>query len=286
MAKIAIVTDSITCPTKEQQEKYQLEIVPLNVLFEGKVYRDWVDLSPTEAYRFLDKNPNEFTTSAPSPGDFLNAYKRAVEKGKEEIVCITLGSGLSATWKAAKMAQELAKTEIPQAKIEVIDSRTGACGETVLCIKVAKLIEEGKTFEEIVQFIENFKKRAKAYLLLETIKYIYRSGRIPEAASKFGALLPLKPILGLFDNKLKIIGAATSKEGGFRKLLKILKANFDENFPEIGLQHADSLTEAILLQKMILETIPAAKIFISEFSPIMGYACGRGTILIGFCVKD
>jgi DegV family protein with EDD domain len=285
MAKIAIVTDSTTCPTKEQQEKYQFEIVPLNILFEGKIYRDGVDLSPTEAYRFIEKNPDDFATSAPAPGDFLKAYKRAAEKGKKEILCIALGSGLSATWNSAKMAQELAKTEIPEAKIEVIDSRTGACAETILCIKAANLAEEGKNFKEIVQFVENSKERIKAYLLLETIRYIYRSGRIPEAASKIGALLSLKPILGLFDNKLHLSGAATSKQGSFNKLLKILKENFDLNSPEIGIQHADSLAEAIALQKMILEKIPQAKVFISEFSPVMGYACGRGTLLIGFFTK-
>lgn len=286
MTKIAIVTDSTTCPTKEQQEKYQFEIVPINVLFEGKVYRDWIDISPTEAYHFLDKNPKDFATSAPSPGDFLNAYKRAVEKGKKEIICLTIPDGISATWKSAKMAQELAKTEIPDVKIEIIDTRTGGAGETILCLAAAKLIEEGKRFEEIIRFIENLKKRAKAYLLLDTIRYIYRSGRIPEAASKIGSLLPLKPVLGLFDGKLHLSGAATSKKGSFKKFLKILKDNFDENLPEIGIQHADCISEAIMLQEMILKEFPKAKIFISEFSLVMGYACGRGTLLIGFFAKS
>lgn len=283
--KIAIVTDSIACPTKEQQEKYQFEIVPANIRFEGKVYRDWVDLTPTQAYQFLDKNPEDWATSAPSPGDFLAAYKRAVEKGKKEILCLTLPQTLSATWNSARIAREFAKTKMPQTRIEVIDSKTGGAGETLLCLVAARAIKEEKNFDEIVQLIENLKKKVKVYFLLETIRYVYRSGRIPEMASKLGALLPLKPILKISEGKIHFVGAAGNKEKGVKKLLKILKENFDENLPEIGIMHADCLGEAGKLKEKITHLFSSAEIFISEFSPVMGYATGRGTLLIAFFAK-
>lgn len=286
MPKIALVTDSIACPTKKQVQKYQIEIVPVNILFEGRVYREWVDLTPTQGYRFLEKNPEEFATSAPSPGDFLAAYKRAAQKKAKEILCLVLSKKISATWNSARMAKNLAKKDFPRVKIEVVDSETVAAGQTLLLLAAARAIEEGKNLEEILQLMNNLKKKVRVFLFLETIRHIYRSGRIPEVASKIGALLPLKPILTVSGGKLHFAGATISKEKKIKKLLKILKENFDEKLPEIGVMHADCLEEAQKSKEKIKKMFPSADIFLSEFSPVMGYATGRGTLLIAFYSKS
>jgi DegV family protein with EDD domain len=284
--KIAIVADSLCYPTKEQQEKYQFEIVPINIRFEGKIFKEGVNLTPSQAYYFLDKNPEEFATSAPSPGDFLAAYKKVVERGVKEIICFTLSQKLSATYNSARMAREFIQKEFPDVKIEVIDSETVAGGETILCLTAAREIEKGKNFEEIIQLIENLKKRVKIFLVLETIRYAYRSGRIPEVASKIGALLPLKPILTISDGLVHFFGATTSKEKSINKILKIMKDSWDENLPEIVLMHADCLSEAEKIKEKVNQLMPTAQIFISEVSPVVGYAAGRGTLLIAFFTKS
>ena len=158
--KIAIVADSTICPTKEQQETYRFEIVPVNVRFEGKVYRDWIDLTPNQAYGFLDKNPKDWATSAPSPGDFLNAFKKIKESGITEILCLTVPKGLSATWNSARLAKEHAKTELPDVKIELVDTQTLGAGETLLVINAHHLMQEEKSLEEIALFIENLKSKS------------------------------------------------------------------------------------------------------------------------------
>lgn len=280
--KIAIIVDSVCSPTEEQQEKYQFEIVPVNVLFEGKVYRDWVDLTATQAYQFLDKNPEDWATSAPSPGDFLSAFKKAVQKGAKEIICLTLSQKLSATWNSARLAKESAKKELPGIKIEIINTETVAAGENILCQLAAKQIKSGKEFDEIVQFIEKLKKKVKLFIVLETIRYIYRSGRIPEIASKIGAILPLKPILTVSEGRISFAGAAVSKQKSVEKVLKILKDGWDENLAEIGIMHADCLREAEELSKKINQLFPLAQVFISECSPIIGYATGRGSLFVAF----
>jgi len=121
--------------------------------------------------------------------------------------------------------------------------------------------------------------------VLETIKYIHRSGRVPEIASKIGALLPLKPILKIVGGKLKPATACISKEKGLEKLVEFLKSEWDSSYLEIGLMHADSLQEAEKLKEKILTLFPLVRIFISEVSPLVGYAFGRGTILISFVGK-
>lgn len=283
--KIALVTDSTAHFTQEQKSRYQIELVPINVRFEGKIFRDGVDLTTSQAYQFLEKNPKDWATSAPSPGDFLTAYKKQVSQGAKEILCLTLPQKLSATFSSAKMAKEMAKEELPGVKIEVLDSDTGTVGETLLALRLGRAIEEGKSFEELIKLAEDLKNKIRVFLLLETIRYIYRSGRIPEIASRIGALLPLKPILGFHQEKLQFAGATTSKEKSKEKVLKILKENFDQNFPEIGLMYIDSLEEVEKFREKISSFLPSAEIFITEFSPIIGYAMGRGTIGVGFFAK-
>ncbi len=283
--RIGIVVDSTAYLTQEEKSKYQVELVPINVRFEGKVYRDGVDLTPEQAYQFLEKNPEDWATSAPAPGDFLAAYKKQIEKGAEEILCLTLPQKLSATWNSARMAKELLKKEMPEVKVEVIDSGTTATGETLLVKRLVQLIEEGKRFEELIKITEDLKQKVRLFLILETLRYIYRSGRIPELASKIGSLLPLKPILGIHQGKFHFVGATISKEKSKEKILGVLKEEIDSNFLEIGLMYIDNLEEAKKLQEKIVSFLPSAKIFISEFSPIVGYAMGRGTIGIGFFAK-
>lgn len=284
MPRIAILTDSIACLTREQKEKYGIEVIPVNLMFEGKIYKNGEDLSASEAYQFLEKNPEGFATSAPSPGDFLEAYRKAALK-TDKILCFPLSSKLSATYNGARIAKDLAKTELPQLKIGVIDTLTVGAGQALLAIAAARAAKEGKSFEEIIELVENLKKRVRVFLVLETIRHVYRTGRIPEVASKIGGKLPLKPILSISNGEVHFAGAASSKQKGVEKLLKILRESLDQKLTEIGVMHADCLKEAEELKEKIASQLPSAQIFITEFSPIMGYATGRGTLGIAFYSK-
>ena len=94
--QVAIITDSVACLTREQVARYGIGIVPLNIVYDGKAYRDWVDITPSEAYELFLKKPDVFSTSTPSPADFLKAYREA-SKQASNILCITLSSKLSTT---------------------------------------------------------------------------------------------------------------------------------------------------------------------------------------------
>jgi len=283
--KTAVVVDSTAYFTPIEKSRYLIEIVPINVIFEGKIYRDGIDLTTEQAYQFLKKNPEDWATSAPSIGDFLTAFKKVSTQGAEAIICLTLAQSISATWNNARNAKEIAKKEIPGLKIEIIDSGTAVIGERLLALRISQMIKESKEFEEIIEMTENFKKKLRVFVLLETIRYVYRSGRIPKIASEIGVILPLKPILSVHGGKIKFKEATVSKEKGEEKIIEILKENFDENFPEIDLTYIDNSEEIKNFKKKISSLIPEAKISISQFSPIVGYATGPGTIGVGFFSK-
>ncbi len=285
MQKIAFVTDSTAYFTAEDKAQYSVEMVPLNVMFKGKVYRDGVDLTPEQAYKFLAEDPKDWATSAPSPGDFLAVYKKLIGQGIKEIICLSLLRSASATWNASRIAKEIILKEMPEIKIEAIDSGTALVGETLLVKRLFLAAEQGKTFEELGRLTEDYKKRIRAFLVLETIKYIYRSGRIPELAAKIAGLLPLKPILSFHGNKVGFAGASISKEKSKEKIINVLKKELDPAFPEVGLMYIDHPEETEELKNKILHDLPQVKVFIREFSPIMGYATGPGTIAIGYFAK-
>lgn len=285
MPPISIITDSTTHLSEEEKSRYPVEIVPVNVMFKGKVYKDGVDLSIEQAYQFLEQNPEDWATSAPSPGDFIAAYKKAADKGAKEILCLTIPPSISATWNSARNAKTMIEKELPGVRIEVVSSGTATIGGSLLVSKLSQAIAEGKGFEEILKMAETLKEKVRVYLILETIRYVYRSGRIPEVASKIGSLLPLKPILGVHSGKVRFAGATTSKEKSKEKLLDLLKKELDPKLPEICLSHIDNPEELVQLQEKTTALFPQANITLREFSPLIGYATGRGTIGIGYFAK-
>lgn len=282
--KISIITDSIASISQEDIEKYGIQVVPVNLLFKGKVYRDGIDLTAEKAYQILEKNPKEFATSAPSPGDFLQAFRQAANSA-EKIICLTVSKGVSATFDSARMAQSLFKTEFPQKEVEVIDTQTVTVGQALLVLTTARLINEEKDFNEMINVIQTFREKTKTYLLLETIRHIYRTGRIPEIASRIGGIMPFKPILKVTGGKIHFGGMVSSKEKGIEKIINNLKENLDPNHQEIGITHTSVPKEAEKMKEKIQSLFPKSDIFITVCSPIIGYGTGPGLLGIAFYSK-
>jgi DegV family protein with EDD domain len=283
--KPAIVADSLACLPKEIVEKYNIEVVPANLLFGGKIYKDGLNLTAEQAYSFIEKSPETFSTSAPSPGDFLITLRKLINNGRKEILYIGLSSKLSATWNSARIAKEQIKSDFPEVKIEVIDSTFAGPGEAILISRAIQEIERGKSLSEIANLVDSLKRKVEVLLVLETIRYLYRSGRFPESATKIASLLPVKPILKFSEGKLALFGISNSKESCLEKILNFLKADWDQKTSEIWLTHADCENEVKSFKEKILKIYPSTKIFVTEFSPIIGYVTGRGTLGIGFFGK-
>src|SRR4030043_1248156 len=119
MRKVAVVADSVCCLPQEIVEKYDICVVPLQIVYEGKSYRDGIDITPNEVYKIMRRKQNLPTTSTPSAGDFLTVYRQLSQKA-ESILCITLTGLQSKTFEAALAAQEIAKEEMLCKPVTVI----------------------------------------------------------------------------------------------------------------------------------------------------------------------
>lgn len=285
MPKVAVVTDSVACLTREMVAQYGIKIVPISICFRDKVYRDWVDISPTEAYELFLQDPDRFKTSPASPGRYLEAYREASKQAKN-ILCITLSSKLSTGYDMACVAKEHARTELPRTSIEVLDSQTVTAAQGFIALAAARTAEEGKDLAEVVRAAEGMRNKVTFLFLLETIRHVYRTGRIPKIAAQVGSMLNIKPILTSSSGLVRFIGAVRSKERGIERLLKIMRDKVGRSPVHVMVMHAYALDEAERLKERISSEFNCAELWVVEMSPVMGYATGTGTIGFAFYKED
>ncbi len=282
----AIVADSIACIPRQQIERYGISIIPVNILFNGRVYRDFIDLSSTQAYEFLEKAPEFWKSSAASPEDYLDVY-RELSKRARNILVVTVSSRLSAFYFSAVNAKEIFKDESPQTAIKVLDSKTVAAAEGLIALAAARTAAGGRPFNDVVAEASKVKERVRFVGLLETISFVYRTGRIPRIASEIGSQLNIKPILTGSNGNIRITAAARSKQSGINKMLSLMKRDIGDSQPvHVAVMHAEALEEAKRLEERIAADYNCVEIFITDFSPIMGYATGRGTLALAYYKED
>jgi len=284
MQRVAIVTDSVACLTRELVEQYGIEIIPINFYAGGKIYKDWIDITPSEAYELFLKDPDSFKTSAASPEECLQSYRNASQRAKS-ILCVTISIQLSTMYNAAQEAKELAMTELPQTSIEVLDSQTATPAEGFVALAAARAAAEGKDLAEVVSAAEGMKDRVSAIVFLDTIRHVYRSGRIPKVASQIGSVLNIKPILTV-SGKVHFTAAVRNRKYGIERILRMMRGKVGQNPVHVAVMHAYAPDEAERLQERIASEFDCAELWITEFSPVMGYACGTGTLGIAFYTED
>ena len=281
MPKVAIVTDSISCLTRELIESYQIGIVPIRLLVQGKVYRDMVDMTPSEAYEMFLKDPDSFNTSPSSPSHFLEAYREASQQAKN-ILCVTLSSRLSTGYEMARVAKEEAKTELADVSIEVLDSQNVTAAEGFIALAAARAAAEGKGLAEVVKAAEEVRDKVTFIILLDTIRHVYRTGRIPKVASQVGSMLNIKPILTSGSGLVRFKGVARNREQGLNHILATMRNKVGQSPVHVAVMHAYAPDDAERLRERVSSEFNCAELWVVEFSPVMGYATGTGTVGVAF----
>jgi DegV family protein with EDD domain len=283
MKKVAVVTDSTCCLPPELVEKYDIHLVPLHIIHDGRSYRDGIDISPTEVYRIMRKRKNLPTTSTPSAGDFLDAYRQLGQEA-EGIICITLTSLQSKLFDTASVAQEMAKEVIPNTAIEVIDSRavSGALG--FIALEAARIASQGAEIAQVAQAARSMMSRVNFLAMVDTLFYLARTGRIAKATAWAGSLLSIKPIL----EHSPLIGETTpmarprTKRKAIRRMLEIMADRVGNSRVHVMVHHADDLEEGEKLKDKIASRFDCAELYLTEFTPAMGVHAGPGVLAISF----
>ncbi len=281
MPPVAIVVDSISCLNRELVEEYGITVVPLSFYFGDKIYRDWVDITPSEAYKLFLKDPESFKSAAASPGQFLEVF-RELGRETEHIFCVTVSSRISAVYNAAMDAQKQLATEMPNLAVQILDAQTVAVAEGLIALAAARVAAEGGELDEVARAAREIKDRVSFFAYLDTVRHVYRSGRIPKIASQAGSILNVKPVLTIKNGVLHFAGVARNQKNGVERLLREMRKEAGQSPVHVAIAHAYALEEAEKLKESVSSEFNCIELWLGEFSPLMGYATGTGTLSIAF----
>lgn len=188
--------------------KDRVIIVPLTVSFGDKEYIDGVTIKNDDFYRMLENSEISPVTSQPSPAAFRERYEEVVRNGDTAVV-LTVSSKLSGTYQSAMLGRDGMED-----KIFVVDTKTAAIAEAVLCEYALRLVDEGKSAGEIAEILEGERDNVTVVALLDTLEYLVRGGRISKTAGMFGKLLSVKAVITAKDGLIKPLGKARGIKNG------------------------------------------------------------------------
>ena len=277
MPGIQIITDSTAYLESAYLEQYAVKVVPLSIHFNGKVETEGVPGTFESFYASLAGSDVFPTTSQPSAGQFLEAYKDSLENG-DEIIVLTISSGISGTYHSACTAAELSGSSD---KISVIDSRTTAGNLKGLVETAVTMAAEGKSREVIVAHLESQKNRSGVRLTVETLEYLKKGGRLSNTGALIGNLLNIKPVLGLIDGTVQPV----AKTRGKKKAIQGMIDAVPETSFLIHVAHVLSVEEASQVCDQLRVKFPDAQVILSELGPVIGAHLGPGTLGILYLYK-
>ncbi len=281
MGKVTIVTDSVACIPNQQVEQYGIRVVPIKILFEDKIYRNGVDLAPSEAYQLLAKAPDCFSTSPSSPSDYSDIFRELAVKG-QDIFCITVSSKLSTTFNVANLAAEQVRQELPQCTIEIMDSNNATASQGFIALAAAQAAARGNELDEVIKVADTVRQRVQFFIALDTIRHAYRTGRIPKVATQLGSMLGVKPLLTISDGVVHIIGVVRTKQRGVERIIKTMKREVGNQPLHIAVMHTAVPEEGEVLRERISAEFNCVELFLTEVSPIIGYSIGPGSIGVAY----
>lgn len=286
VCNVVIVTDTTACIPREKVEQYGIELVPIELIFGDTVYRDGIDLTSAQFYSLLQKADKLPTTSGSLPGPYLEAYRLASLR-TNNIVCITESSRFSGMFNSARLAMEMVKEELPNLRIELIDCTTAAAGQGLVALAAARAAVTAKNLAEVVNMVRELMHRVYLFASLDTLKYLVKGGRVPQAAALVNYLLNIKPVFSVNGGEVHTLALPRSTDNAMKRILKLMKNEIGKGkWIHVAVMHANVIEKAEQLREQISSRFKCNEIFVTEFTPVMGTHTGPGVIGVAFYVED
>lgn len=278
--RIAVVTDSASDIPPEYRKKYDINVVPLYIHYDGKEFKDGIDITSEEIYTLQKNKKAVFSSSSPSPQDFNQVYQKLL-KGHDRIISIHLSSKLSAVIKAAKIAQELSGQK---EKIHVYDSLSGTMGSGILAITASKAAFSNISFENIIGMLDYLRSNTKLFGTIDTLKYLSLSGRVPSLTNLVTGVLKIKPILGIFEGVVGMVGLAFTRYGSLLEITRrAIKEFRTQNWVAVSLIHTLSFKESEKIASRLRGSLNCVVNIITDCTPVVGAHTGPG--LVGIIIS-
>ena len=285
MSEYVITINSTSDLPKEWVWERKIPVVPLNCTIGGNTYRDMYDLSADEFYGML-RAGEMAVTSQPSPQAAIDMLEPILKEGKD-ILHLSFSSGLSGTYNSMCIAAEELQEKYPERKIVVIDTLCASLGEGLIDYKALELQKEGKSLEEVAQWVEENKLKICHFFMVEDLNHLQKGGRISKTAAVLGTMVQIKPIIHV-DNegRLQVIGKERGRKKSLNKIVDMAaeQAKGWEN-DLVLITHGDCIEEAEYVAGRVREKLGVDHILINNIGTVIGSHTGPGVVAV-FCMGE
>jgi DegV family protein with EDD domain len=272
---VAVVTDSSAYLPDELLEGYGIYNVPLYVVLAGRSGREGWDISPHDVARALAVRGQTVSTSRPTPGDFVAAYRRALDEGAERIVSIHLSSELSGTWDAAR----LAASQVGEHIVTVVDTRSAAMGAGFAVLAAARSAATGAGADVVARTAREIAAGTRTFFVVDTLEYLRRGGRIGSAAAVLGSALAVKPVLHVLDGKVVPLEKVRTTARAMNKLVQRAVEAAGDGPVSVAVHHLAADEKAERLAGEMRERLPNLReLHVSELGAAIGAHVGPGAV--------
>jgi DegV family protein with EDD domain len=284
--KVAVMTDRTSSMAQEVAERFDIKMVPIHIIMDGKDYLD-TEVDIEDLYARLDKKENLPTTSFASPEEFLQVYQE-LSQNAEAILHISLTPAFSGAYNAALEAKEIAQKELPKTTIEVIDSQTTGSGLALIVLAAARAAKQGKNIEEVAEQASYIIQRISYLSAPDTLFYLDKGGRICQAKSWAEAqqVSSFRALIEVAEGTIKPAARANTKTELLEKMVSIAKERVGNKRIHVAMTHTKAPQQAEELRKMLLSQFECEELYVFEGLAPTVVHIGQGLIDFGFYGSD
>lgn len=278
MAGIGIVTDSTAYMDEEYVARNDIKVVPLKVIMDDVSYREGVDISNDEFYKRMQEEDIFPTTSQPSAGEFLEAYKEMSGR-YDALLSIHISSGISGTYESASSAA----SEMGDYPIEVVDSRFTGIQLMLFVRELVKARDADKSMEELKALASRMIGGGTLMFCVDTLEYLHRGGRIGGAQALMGSMLRIKPLLFL-DGTIDALDKVRGSKKALDRLVELSVEKAGGKRVQVGLTHVRDMGRLEELREKVVTALDCDQeaIVFNETGPVVGSHVGPGTVGVAF----
>jgi DegV family protein with EDD domain len=272
---VVVVTDSTAYLPDELVEGYGIHVVPLYVVLAGHSGREGSDISPRDVARALGVRGQSVSTSRPTPGDFVAAYRRALDEGADRLVSVHLSSKLSGTWDAAR----LAASQVGEHIVTVVDTRSAAMGAGFAVLAAARSAAAGADPATVARTAQEIAEATRTFFVVDTLEHLRRGGRIGSAAAVLGSALAVKPVLHVQDGRVVPLEKVRTTARALNRLVQRAVEVAGQGPVSVAIHHLAAAEKAERLAAEIRDRLPQLReLHVSELGAAIGAHVGPGAV--------
>lgn len=272
---LRIVMDSAGDLPVEWIEEYQIDIIPINVHMDDKVFLENVDINIDQFYSWVKNTGRIPKTSQPSPHRVIELYQKIAQPG-DVILSIHLTGKLSGTYESAVIAaQELADEPY---QIIPFDTLSGTGIQGYMCREAREMDRQGAGIEQIIQRLEQIRDHSEVIFTLDALEFAQKSGRVKKLEAILASVLNIKPIITLKEGTLAAVDKVRTRKAALAFILQEMADRMGEKVINAAIIHAHDLNTALEISERIKGILNIKELFIEELSIAIAANLGPGTI--------